>query len=265
MITFHTINRTSSAERFGYEWDIYDRMDPHRQQYEEQFLNWVWPLSARDFEGRVVLDAGCGMGRNSYWCAQWEAQEVVAFDNDERTVAAARRNLNRFSTVHVERRSIYDLPWENRFDIAMAIGVIHHLTYPQQAVAALHTAVKPGGQVILWVYSVVGYERLLSVLNPVRERVTSRLPASLLHRLAYVVSVPFYGWLMVGRPQRRYFQQLRQFSFRHVHSILFDQLLPRVPRYYDEAGARALMSGFKDVTITVPPNGNGWIVRGVKG
>ena len=33
------------------------------------------------------------------------------------------------------RASAYDLPFEDRFDIAFSIGVIHHLEHPERALA----------------------------------------------------------------------------------------------------------------------------------
>ena len=54
----------SSQNRFGYEWDTYTWMSPN---YERQFLNWTSPLQPGDWEGKQVLDVGCGMGRNTYW------------------------------------------------------------------------------------------------------------------------------------------------------------------------------------------------------
>jgi SAM-dependent methyltransferase len=254
----------SSTERFGYEWEVYHQIDALHTYYREQFLNWVWPLTKADFQGRTILDAGCGIGRNSYWCALWGAQEVAAFDYDERTVAAARRNLSRFPAAQVYQHSIYALPWRDHFDIVLSIGVIHHLKHPEQAVAELCTTIKPGGQIVLWVYSSVGFERWLTLLNPLRTLVTSRLPAPLLHFLTYIISGPFYLWLRVGQPRHRYFQQLKGFRFSHVHNILFDQLLPDIAHYYTAEQARALLAGFNRVTVTAPPNGNGWVVRGFK-
>ncbi len=254
----------SSTKRFGFEWATYSELEPYEKEYEKQFLNWVYPLAPSYFTGKSILDAGCGMGRNSYWCLHWGAHDLVAFDANERTVAAARRTLKPFPQARVVLADIYDLPWENQFDLVLSIGVIHHLAEPIKAAAQLKKALSPGGEILLWVYSRPGFEGWLFWLDPIRRQCTSKISPPVLHLLTYVASIPFYVWLHAGWSKRPYFRQLRSFSFSHVHSILFDQLLPDIARYLSHEEAAALLAGFTDVSVTMPPNKNGWVVRGRK-
>src|SRR3989338_10853098 len=115
----------SSQHRFGYEWDRYSRMT---SDYEPQFRNWTHPMTPEDWKGLRVLDAGCGMGRNSYWPMRWGAASVTAFDYDERSVARAQETLKEFPNARVLFSSIYDIKWKNEFDVAFAIGVIYNLS-----------------------------------------------------------------------------------------------------------------------------------------
>ena len=78
----------SSEKRFGYEWNKYSFMNP---AYEGQFRGWIYPLTNEDFKGKIVLDAGCGMGRNSYWPLNWGAEKVISFDYDKRSVEVAQK------------------------------------------------------------------------------------------------------------------------------------------------------------------------------
>ncbi|MDT7908013.1 MAG: class I SAM-dependent methyltransferase [Candidatus Calescibacterium sp.] len=107
-----------SPKRFGYEWSKYGGIIP---EYEIQFLRWVYPLKKEDFRGKEVLDAGCGTGRNSYWPLVYGAKRVVAFDYDERIVEVARRNLSQFKNAEVLLKSIYEIDFENEFDIVFSI------------------------------------------------------------------------------------------------------------------------------------------------
>ena len=255
----------SSSERFGYEWDKYSSLSEYKKNYRDQFLNWTFPLREEFYKGKKVLDAGCGMGRNAYWPLLWRASSLTAFEKDERSVTRAKENLKEFAHAKTEIRDIYDLPWRDEFDFAFSIGVIHHLKDPKRALTEIKKALRPGGEVLLWVYGSAGFEGILRILNPVRRYFTSKLPLPLLHALTYCVSIPFYYiFLKIFRPKKAYFRELSQFSFSHVHSIIFDQLLPDVANYYTEAEARNLLSEFEGVTVTVPPNKNGWIVRGKK-
>src|SRR3989344_3630927 len=172
----------SSSDRFGYEWNKYSYLHPN---YEKQFRNWTYPLTPDDFRGKAVLDAGCGMGRNSVWPLQWGAKKVVAFDCDNKSLDAAKKNLSSYPQAQVVFSSIYDIAWKNEFDIAFSIGVIHHLKDPKKGIQNMVAALKPGGKLLLWVYSYEGNEWIVKYVNPVRKNITSRLPLGLVHFLAY--------------------------------------------------------------------------------
>jgi len=250
-----------STERFGYEWNRFKKIIP---EYEKQFLGWVTPLQPEDFKGKRVLDAGCGTGRNSYWPLRYGAKEVVAFDFDKRTVKVARNNLSQFPNATVRYQSIYDIPEEGHFDISFSIGVIHHLEDPLAAVRGLSKATKKGGKVLIWVYGYEGNEWIVRYVNPVR-KVTSRLPIAFTHLTSYACSIPLYLYLRL--PQKKpYLRQLKAFRFWHVHSIVFDQLLPRIAHYWTREEAMSLLSkaGLKDVEAR-RVNKVSWAVMGRKG
>jgi SAM-dependent methyltransferase len=72
-----------------------------KPEYEEQFRRWLPFYRPHDWVGKRFVDVGCGMGRNSYWPMSYGAAGGVAIDVDERSLAAARRNLAPFPTVEV--------------------------------------------------------------------------------------------------------------------------------------------------------------------
>ena len=255
--------RTDSIpERFGYQWAKYRELLP---LYESQFLRWIAPLGPDDFRGKKVLDAGCGMGRNSLWAATWGAREVVAFDADPRTVASASQNLREIPNAKVVLKSIYDIEWEDEFDIAFSVGVIHHLENPELAVRKLAHAVKPGGKVLAWLYGYEGNEWIVRFVSPLRRRMLSRLPPRVLDVLTYGVSVPLYLGLKILPMRHPYYRQLKGFAFRHIHIIVFDHLHPPISRYYrhDEAEALLRQAGLADVRA-IRVNDNSWSVIGTK-
>ncbi len=252
-------------DRFGFEWEKYNSIKPeYREQYREQFLNWTHPLQPDFYTGKRILDAGCGMGRNSYWCLEWGAASLVGCDHDLRSVEAARETLKKFSNVELSQLDLEDLPWQNEFDFIFSIGVVHHTKHPDIVMKELYEALKPGGEVLLWVYSSVGYEGVLKILNPIRKYITSHMNLRLLHVVTYLCSIPLYAWIHLFPVKKPYFQQMKTFSFSHMHSILFDQLLPEIARYYSKDEAADLVSQFKDAEVYAPPNATGWIVRAKK-
>lgn len=253
----------SSSQRFGYEWDKYAAMTP---EYEAQFRNWTSPLQPDDWKGKSALDAGCGMGRNSYWPLKWGASFLTAFDYDERSVARAKETLKEFNNVQVVYESIYDIEWEEEFDVVFSIGVIHHLANPKAALASLVRALKPGGVLLIWVYSYEGNEWIVRFVDPVRKNITSRLPLPLVHALSYLCSVPLFLFVRLFRGPTGYFKQLSTFHFWHLHSIVFDQLIPDVANYWKKSEVASLAVGLplQDVVVEAPPNKMGWIMRARK-
>lgn len=252
----------ASHERFGYEWDKYAQMSP---LYEGQFLNWVG-VPQENFIGEEVLDAGCGMGRNSYWALTYGAKSVLAFDFDKRSVAAAQATLNQFKNTQVLFKSIYEITWEKKFSLVFSIGVIHHLNNPKEALRNLVKSLKKDGILIVWVYSYEGNKWIVRFVNPIRKYLTSKLPVSIVHFLSYFCSVPLWAFAKIFRGPTKYIKQLSDFSFWHIHSIVFDQLIPEIANYWKKEEIESLFYdiGLSEFSIRCPRNKQGWTIIGRK-
>ena len=237
-----------SPDRFGYEWQYYWELRP---DYEEQFRRWTAHLKSEDWGGLSFLDVGCGMGRNSYWPMIYGAAGGLAVDVDDRSLAAARRTLARFPNLRVEKRSAYELASQNEFDLVYSIGVIHHLEEPKRALAEMVTAAKPGGRVLIWVYGLENNWWIVTVLDPLRKLLFSRLPVAFIHHLATYPTALLWLALRLGFGRITYFRLMRGFSFSHLRSIVFDQMLPRIAHYWPRATVESMMQeqGLRDVRL----------------
>ncbi len=251
-----------SPERFGYEWHTYSELRP---EYEEQFRRWTGHLSPEDWQGLRILDVGCGMGRNSYWPMIYGAAGGMAIDVDERSLAAAVKTLERFPTMQVVKCSAYDIGRSDEFDLAYSIGVIHHLQDPARALAGMVTAVKPGGRVMIWVYGLENNRWIVAFLDPLRKALFSRLPIGLVHHLALYPTALLWLALGAGIGRIAYFQLLRSFGFRHLRSIVFDQMLPKIANYWPRDTVERMMqdAGLMDVRL-IWVNEMSWSAIGTK-
>jgi SAM-dependent methyltransferase len=215
-----------TAEAFGWEWQTFRQLPADEQQ---QFLDWVHPLGPDFFVDKVVLDAGCGMGRFAVASAEFGARDVLAVDLSE-AVEAAAENAREWPNVHVAQADIYRLPFRRAsVDFAFCIGVLHHLPDPEGGFACLAERVKLDGALFAWVYGRENNGWLVRFVNPIRERVGSRLPRRALYALAWGAALVLHPLSRLARvcplPYRAYLRWLGEYGFRHTHHVVFDHLV----------------------------------------
>jgi SAM-dependent methyltransferase len=251
-----------SPDRFGYEWHNYPELRP---EYEEQFRGWTAHLKPQDWHGLTFLDVGCGMGRNSYWPMAYGATGGLAIDVDDRSLAAARRTLAPFASMRVEKRTAYEIGCKDEFDLVFSIGVLHHLQYPERALARMVEATKPGGRVLIWVYGRESNGWIVLLLDPVRKGLFSRLPVDFVHHLSLYPTAILWLMLRLDLGRIAYFRLLRRFRFRHLRSIVFDQMLPKIAHYWRRPTVERMMreQGLLDVRL-IWVNEISWSAVGTK-
>jgi SAM-dependent methyltransferase len=199
-------------------------------------------MRVEDWRGLSFIDAGCGMGRNSYWPMCYGATRGLAIDVDCQSLTSARRTLLPFPSVTIRELSIYDLQAGLDYDVAFSIGVLHHLQDPLGALRAMVGAVKPGGKVLIWVYGLENNGWIVNWLTPMRRLFLSWMPISLVHHLSIYPTLVLWLFLRLTMGRTEYFRQLRGFTFRHVRSIVFDQMLPKIANYWSRADVEKLMT-----------------------
>jgi SAM-dependent methyltransferase len=225
------VDKLRTADAFGWEWQEFTRLHGSDEVYHEQFLDWIDPIQPDFFRNKVVLDGGCGMGRFSAASAAFGARDVLAIDLSD-AVEAAYENTKHLPNVHVVQADIYHLPFARPFDFAFSIGVLHHLPDPEGGFRSIVGHLKPGGSVFAWVYGRENNGWIVHIVNPLRERLFSRLPHGLLYGLSWIAAVAlqptlklFYrGALSKHLPYGAYMNWLSQFGLRHNHHVIFDHL-----------------------------------------
>lgn len=97
--------------------------------------------------GLDVLDLGCGEGHAANLIADaFPASRVTGYDFSAPNIAAARAEASRLSLRNVgfEQRDAADLPPE-RFDLVLALDVIHDVADPDGTLRATHDGLRRGG------------------------------------------------------------------------------------------------------------------------
>ena len=238
-----------TAAAFGWEWQKFSYLHDI-ETYQEQFLDWVAPIEPAFFKDKVVLDAGCGMGRFSIVCGRFGAKEVFGLDASD-SVEAAYHNAKAFPHVHIVQGDIHRLPFRQgdgaEIDFAFSIGVLHHLDHPQRGFSSIVRHLKKDGSIFAWVYGRENNGWFVNFVNPVRTTLTSNLPRTVLYIISWIITLflhPLAAW--VYRPVNRskslkwlsnylfyndYLVWLGQFSFLHNHHVVFDHLVAPVAFY----------------------------------
>jgi SAM-dependent methyltransferase len=271
------LEQERTAGAFGWQWRHFVEMHP---EFEEQFLDWIHPIQPAFFEGKVVLDAGCGIGRHSYFAARYGAAEVVAMDISA-AVETAREVLAEHPNAHVVQGDIYRPPFRigpeggGDFDFAYSIGVLHHLPDPGEGFRSLLRFVKPGGTMFAWVYGHENNGVVHHLIDPLRTTLTARIPRPAVNAISLPLAVvlqgvvkgvysPLEGTALWRRlPSNAYLTSLSRFGFRQNHTIVFDHLVAPTAFYLrrEEFEEWFRDAGLEDVEITWR-NRNSWRGRG---
>jgi len=96
--------------------------------------------------GYSLLDIGCGLG-DAVPC--FPGVRYVGFDMSSKYIESARKRFPQ-ATFVCERVGQYALPQQEKFDIVLALGVLHHLDdgEAQQLFNIGHLALRPGGRLL---------------------------------------------------------------------------------------------------------------------
>ena len=218
-------------------------------------------------KGKDCVDIGSGTGRWANMLVQAGAKTVAAIEPSEAiavTKATNRHNLN--VTFHnVTGEKVPDGP----YDFIFSFGVLHHIPNPKPVVERAYSVLRPGGDILIWLYGKEGNQIYLLFLNIMRF-FTVRINNKALDVIArcFVPLVRFYSRLakILPLPLKRYMNdnidKVGDYELTHV---IYDQLDPHYAKYYSRSEAIALLesAGFVNV-VAYHKSGYSWTVRGIK-
>ncbi len=229
--------KVETSKSFGFQWNVFSEM---HKEYEKNFLNYIEPLRPSFFKNKIVLDAGCGFGRHTYYAARYGA-EVIGFDLSD-AVDAAYQNCRKFPNVHIVQGDIYNLPFRKKFDFIMSIGVLHHLPYPKKGYAELVKLAKSGTLILAWLYGSEGRTFKTVFLEGTIRKITVGMPQRMLYYFCYIPAILYHtlnklyrllGWFGAsGLAERIPFKNYAKFPFRVKLADAYDFLGTPINNYY---------------------------------
>jgi 2-polyprenyl-3-methyl-5-hydroxy-6-metoxy-1,4-benzoquinol methylase len=123
-----------------------------------QDLTGAWLPAIPDLHARLaadpparVADVGCGVGWSTLALARaYPRASVIGYDLDAASVDAARRRAAAERVaVRFEQRAAEAVAADGPFDLILVLEALHDMARPTRALAALRTALAPGGSVVV--------------------------------------------------------------------------------------------------------------------
>ena len=134
-----------------------------------------WIRQNTEFDGRVIVDVGCGGGILAEAMAQSGAT-VTGIDMAEESLAVARlHQIESGVDVDYRQTTAEELAAEcpDRFDVVTCLEMLEHVPEPPQVIRSCAELVKPGGHVFFstinrnpksFLFAIVGAEYVLKLL-----------------------------------------------------------------------------------------------------
>lgn len=125
---------------------------PYAQQWE--WLIGRLGLKPADFSGKRLLDLGCGSCEKATFYHDWGAQ-VTGIEMTPKVIERARQVIGD-RPIEIIHGSLFDTPLQNRFDIVVADGVLHHTADTFVAMTKCVDCLNDGGLLIVGLVNVWG-------------------------------------------------------------------------------------------------------------
>jgi len=176
--------KAQTMSSFGYEWNEFAEYDA------QNFLELIYPVEPKYFSSKLGLDCGCGAGRHTQQAVAYGA-EMVAMDLSWAVDASYKKNLPTAQAMVVQC-DVFNLPFKpKRFDFIYSLGVLHHTTNPPKSFDSLVPLLKPGGGIMVWIYS--STRKFVLFALKVARMVTLRLPNIMIKWASFAAACIDYG------------------------------------------------------------------------
>ena len=245
------------------QWKIFDD--------DELFLfnDWIFPYILDDFSGKTVLECGCGGGQHTSFIAPF-AKNVTSVDLNTIPIARKRNKGNNNVTFYEADIATMDLG--TTFDFVISIGVVHHTDDPDKTIANLKRHIKPGGNLILWVYSEEGNMLMKHTVEPFRKSILLNVNRKTLLQLARFITaimyLPIYTVYLLPLkilPYYHYFVNFRKLSFYRNVLNIFDKLNAPQVMFITQNHARSWLQNNEFDKIHISSYNNvSWRISGEK-
>ena len=146
-----------TQDSFDYQWKnltegAYMISDDTFQRESVRTLEKYTGLKEEWFNGKKVLDAGCGNGRWSWTLCKCGAQ-VTSIDISKSGVESVKTLCKEYPGFNAKQHNLLDdIGMPDTFDLVYSYGVVHHTGDTWRAVQNIAACVNPGGYLFMMIY-----------------------------------------------------------------------------------------------------------------
>ncbi len=253
---------------FGHEWAAFDYADNENDEaLNLQFAAYCSPIDLEEFSSAtsVAADFGAGSGR-------WTSRLIPYFSSIfalEPSDGANRVLTRKFAGQHSikvlkESVGVNSIP-KGSLDLAMSLGVLHHIPDTRLAIKDIASKIKPGGSFLCYMYYKLEnkpfhYKALFWCSNSIRW-VVSRLPYSWRKLISKIIAGVVY--LPLARFARNRGDRGRDISNLPLHHYAYMPFVMLQNDALDRFGTR-LEKRFSKREITEMLEGSGFDISTLK-
>ena len=187
------------VDHFGREWAKYNYLNGVASEaLDKQFKAYTSPINLEEFDSNTSLaaDFGAGSGRWAERLAPF-FHKVYALEPSEAAVQVMIEKFARDSKISVLPENVEEnsIP-EDSLDLAISLGVLHHIPNTSQAIFDIGKRIKPGGTFLCYLYYKVEdkpfyYRIIFQIVNAARYSI-SRMPHSMRMFTAKIIAFSIY-------------------------------------------------------------------------
>lgn len=219
-------------DSFGHEWAAFDYTETETAQaLDAQFLAYCAPIDLNQFDpaNSVAADFGAGSGRWSSRLAPYFSL-VYALEPSDGASTVLKKKFVDDAKIKVlqETVGVNSIP-DASLDLAMSLGVLHHIPDTSLAIKDVSRTIKPGGYFLCYLYyslenKPVYYRMIFRVVDLVRG-IISNLPQRLKRLSATIIaSLVYWPLARISKLLTKIGKDASNFPLHHYADMPFVML-----------------------------------------
>lgn len=140
---------------FGDEWERFDFLDEERlRTLEKQFGKYIAPLPEflKRQDSILIADFGAGTGRWSHFLRMYASKLYVLEPSTKAFKVVSARFENQEKVVLLNESVESNQIPKSHLDLAVSLGVLHHIKDTGEAIRKVSEKIKPGGYFLGYLY-----------------------------------------------------------------------------------------------------------------